>query len=141
MVVRDLSLEPRKPRAIGSLPVRMATIFLFVFYVHFTAFHLFAESHFTGDFPSGAQVAVDSHHHHDSGHDHDHNNPHVASDHSIQALLKAGSISFCPVFIVTNLTISIEPPTINPVAPFVDCMGPPPKAIPDPLQPRAPPLS
>jgi hypothetical protein len=141
MVVRDLRLEARNPRAIGSLPIRVFTIFLFLFYVNFTAFHLFAESHVIGEFSAGSHAMVEGHHHHDSDHDHDHHKPHVAADHSIQALLNAGSISVCSVFIATDVTIPIEPPPMYVVAVFVDCMGPPPKAIPDPLQPRAPPLS
>jgi hypothetical protein len=140
MVVRERSFEVSRPHATSWMAARVFTIFLFLFYISFTALHLFEEPHLMDEFASEGHSTVDSDHHHDSDHDHDHK-PHVASDHSFQALLKAGSVSVCPVFIVTDVTIPIEPPTIYLVATFVDCMGPPPKAIPDPLQPRAPPLS
>ena len=140
MVGRERRFEVPWPHATSSRAVRVFTIFLFLFYVNFTAFHLFEEPHLIGEFASEGHSTVDSDHHHDSDHDHDHK-PHVASDHSFQALLKAGSVSVCPVFVATDVTVPIEPPTMYFVATFVDCMGPPPKAIPDPLQPRAPPLS
>jgi hypothetical protein len=140
MVVRERSFEVSRPHATSSTAARVFTIFVFLFYVNLTALHLFEERHLIDEFASGGHATVDSDHHHDSDHDHDHK-PHVASDHSFQALLKADSVSVCPVFNAADVTIPIDPPTIYLVATFVDCMGPPPKAIPDPLQPRAPPLS
>ena len=125
---------------------RLFTALLFAFYVSFIPIHLATETHLDDSLASVA--AADLHHDgHDEGdhhHDNDHHAPHSASDHSLTltASAKAPSVSaLADFFLPAIASVLISEPEPQPPVPVFERIRPPGESPPDPLQPRAPPLT
>jgi hypothetical protein len=125
---------------------RVVTVVLFVFHINYAHFHLLSEEHFDSCHDPAAHTVAQHHDGHDDDDDDDdhggpHHKPHPAQDHLVQMLAKhqdsalvSDLAAVLPAFCLT-LPVSriLRVPLEHWVLPG--------ESPPDPLQPRAPPLS
>lgn len=134
--------SPRKAGWWGRLLVAASV----GFYINSVPIHLATATHLDDLRASPAEIA--SHHHgHDDGEDHgdtDHHVPHPASDHKLN-LTAQTQVSNASAFVVLCLfwdnAVLIEAPQQRHPIPILERIKPPGESPPDPLQPRAPPLT
>lgn len=120
---------------------RMLTVLLFVFHISYLRVHLLTEVH--SDIPP--QTASDSSHDdHDDDNDHqdsDHHKPHSALDHVVQMVAKHHDSVVAIDFLPLVALVSYTPAVFHVVRIPFENWTLPGDSPPDPLQPRAPPLS
>jgi hypothetical protein len=140
MIARGQSRTRRSLR-IASGCWRFFVAGLFAFYINYIPVHLSSKPH-AHDGPA-QHLALDADGHHDPEHDgHDaHHVPHPASEHSIQMLLKSGSLLLCLVVFPPNSGIVVEAPDSFVVLPLLERIALPGESPPEPSQPRAPPTA
>jgi hypothetical protein len=112
------------------------TAVLLAFYIGYIPLHVFLEDH--GHVEASSGVAVDDHH--DDAHHEDDHVPHAAADHELHFVLKAKAPVFVMAVMVSQLPLQLEPEDV-PATVFPEVFQIPEEPAPDPLQPRAPPVS
>jgi hypothetical protein len=125
---------------------RLFAALLFAFYVNYIPAHLAAETHLDDAMASVADADLHHDDHADGDHHHDsnHHTPHRASDHTL-TLTTAAKAPSAPaialLFLPTIASVLVSEPEPQPPIPVFERIRPPGESPPDPLQPRAPPLS
>jgi hypothetical protein len=142
MTFRELRLASKRSRTTRPLVVRVLMALLFTFYVNYIPFHLLSERHCDDSLLS--QVSAQHFEDHDDA-DHDdhdgHHKPHPSSEHSIQILPKAQSVTLFVAVLPAVTTVVLDVPTSLVTATFVEHIWPPGESPPEPSQPRAPPIA
>jgi hypothetical protein len=146
MVEMSHSTRSRHP-VFAGLWVRLVTVLCFLSAVLYTQVHLAVEEHVHGfearpvELEAGGwelqEITGEDHHHHaDLGH-----LPHSASEHAFRLALYSGTLSFSgeaePASVVVDL---VRPPLYLGLF-LTERQNPPGLRLPDPLQPRAPPIA
>ena len=121
--------------------MRIAAVVLFVFYVNYLPAHLLAEAHLDEAVHADLHLADEAHHHDHHGDD-DHL-PHPESEHSLNlAAASHTKMAKTPVLALwwtDSLVLPLEQSHVEGVV--AEQIKPPGESPPDPLQPRAPPLT
>jgi hypothetical protein len=112
------------------------TAVMLVFYIAYVPLHLFLEEHTHVEL-NGSLAVEDEHA--DEDHEDDHV-PHAADDHALQYVAKAKAPVLFVAVALLQFDFQFEPDT-GPRNVFPEVFKIPEEPLPDPLQPRAPPLA
>lgn len=124
--------------------VRLLVAGMFAFYLNYVPIHLATAAHPDGVLESLAELVFQHDDHHAEHHDSGEHVPHPASDHTLTLTAQPpahGAVAL-PVFILPADTfVALPQPPSSPLPLVFERLRPPGEPIPDPLQPRAPPLA